>query len=161
MDQNSVVKTFRMKRELADKLDTVKAARNEKIQKIITDAIEAYLAQNLGEAKECIKTAKEIKSSMNINEHMLMPIHYYALFNDLALIEVKAQIKRGAIKSIDFADEIFILIDISENLYKKAELLMIKGNVSSVMKELHTLKKRVNKMERTMTGAKIEEDDDE
>jgi valyl-tRNA synthetase len=156
-NDKSMVKTFRMQFDLVEKVDILRKVKNVPMQKIITDAIEEYAASNLGEAMDSINKVNKIQNDYNIEEYILIPIGYYAMFNDLALIEVKAQIKRGKLKSIELGSNTLVLIDINESFYKKAELLAIKNNVSNIAKELYALKAKVNKIERKISNENVEE----
>ena len=110
------------------------------MQKVITDALDEYLHKNLNKAQE------QIEDDINVNEYMYIPLKYYAMFNDLSKIDIDRMIKWKEVKSIKIGGSTLIMIDVNENIYKKAELLVIKGNVSSVMKEINSMKKEISKL---------------
>ena len=89
-----------------------------------------------------------IKDNDSNNEFMLIPVDYYAKYNDLAMIEVLHKIKQGKLKAITYSGVKLILIDTSKDIYKKAEFLVIRDNISTVMKEIAALKKEMRALKK-------------
>ena len=139
--KKSEIKSFRMRDDVIEVIKTLKKVDPSiTMQKVITDALDEYLHKNLNKAQE------QIEDDINVNEYMYIPLKYYAMFNDLSKIDIDRMIKWKEVKSIKIGGSTLIMIDVNENIYKKAELLVIKGNVSSVMKEINSMKKEISKL---------------
>jgi len=143
----STVKTFRITDELSGKIDDLREIKNITLQAFLEEAIIDCLGKYSDEATTVTKLIKD--NFEHRGEHMYIPKKYYALYNDLAIEEVTRFIKTGTIISIKIGGTDLIMIDASEDIYKKAELLAIKGNISSIMK-------RMRKMEGEFAKVKTE-----
>lgn len=146
----SVVKTFRLDNELSKKIDLLRDARNTTMQNIIKEALVQYLKEHLDEARIAIDEITRAKEKSNLKEHMYIPIQYYALYNDMTVEETNKMISRKELQSVTLGGVILVMIDISESAYKKAELLVIKHNVSKVMKEMSSLKSEVSRLKKEL-----------
>ena len=144
----SVVKTFRLRKDISDQLEILKNIENVTLQHIISNALIEYLDKNLTKASKQLQTISKLKTEEINSQHMYIPIKYYAEFNELTIIEIKKLIKEGTVKSLTLGENELIMIDINESMYKKAELLSIKNNISSMAKKLRKLENEFSSFKR-------------
>lgn len=139
----SIVKTFRLRKDISDKIEILRNVENTTLQNIITNALVEYIDKHLDRASEQVKIISELQNEAVNSQHMYVPIKYYAEFNDITIVEVKKAIKDGDIKSLVLGENELVMIDMNESMYKKAELLAIKNNISSLAKRLRKLENEV------------------
>jgi len=144
----SVIKTFRLRKDISDQIEILKNIENTTLQDIISKALIEYLDKNLNKASEQVKLISALQNEALNSQHMYVPIEYYAEFNDLTIVEIKKSIKDENLKSLTLGENELIMIDMNESMYKKAELLAIKNNVSSLAKKLYKLEKEFNSYKR-------------
>lgn len=153
----SIVKTFRIDINLADKIEVLREARDTTMRTIITDALVSYLSEHLDKARLTMEEIAKVKEEADLKEHMYIPIEYYAMSNDLTVQEVNKKISKRELRSVTLGSVKLVMIEVNEAAYKKAELLMIRNNVSKTQKEITALRAELNKLKREIKNEK--EDD--
>ena len=144
----SVVKTFRLRKDISDQIEILRNVESTTLQHIISNALIEYVDKHLNKASEQVKLISELQSEEINSQHMYVPIQHYAEFNGLTIIEIKKSIKDGYTKSITLGENELIMIDMNESMYKKAELVSMKNNMSSIAKKLYKLEKEMARLKR-------------
>lgn len=143
--KKSTVTSFRLNNDLIQKISKLQDSTKKKKQEIMETALNLYFDKMKIADNELEEMIKDNDSN---NEFMLIPVDYYAKYNDLAMIEVLHKIKQGKLKAITYSGVKLILIDTSKDIYKKAEFLVIRDNISTVMKEIAALKKEMRALKK-------------
>ena len=143
--KKSTVTSFRLNNDLIQKISELQDSTKKKKQEIMETALNLYF-EKMRITDDDLEDM--IKDNDSNNEFMLIPIDYYAKYNDLAMIEVLHKIKQGKLKSVTYSGVKLIIIDTSKEIYKKAELFVIRDNISTAMKEIGILKKEMRALKK-------------
>ena len=143
--------SFRLREDISNDLDILKKTTNTTLQDIMRKALTNYLDKELNTEHSAVEL---LKSDTNLKEHILIPISYYLLLNNVERAIVMNKINTHQLKSITINDSILILVDISENIYKKAELMSIQESISNLTKDYREMKNELNALRREIKSIK-------
>ncbi|MDX9744899.1 MAG: hypothetical protein RBT59_13855 [Arcobacteraceae bacterium] len=147
--EKSTLTSFRLPIELSEKLNHFRQIKETTLQDVMRCALNEYLDKHLTNTQ---KTIELINSMENTTEYMFIPEKYYMLFNNLEKLELEQEKKEKKVKTVTLGDITLIMIKVSKSIYKKAELIALKNEVSGLKQNINILNNTVASLKRNLAA---------